>query len=80
MDVEGNPLSVIFWTSLIRKESTEFTYVDFIDCFVHPLINMLTNSVQPRISDEIKKVLQLSEQNRTRYWYLYQNNTTKNQL
>ena len=52
LDVEGNPLSVIFWTSLIRKESIEITYVDFIDCFVHPLINMLTNSVQPRISNE----------------------------
>ena len=56
-DVEGNPLSIIFWTYLFRKESNEFTYVDFTNDFIHPLINMLTNSVQPRISDEIKKFL-----------------------
>ena len=49
--------------------------MDFVDCFVHPLLNMLTNSVQPRISDEIKKVLQPSEQSRTGDWYLYQNHT-----
>ena len=45
LDVEGNPLSFIFWTSLIRKESTEFNYVDFTHSFIHPLINMLTNKV-----------------------------------
>ena len=57
LDVEWNPLSVIFWTSLIIKESIEFSYLDFTDAFVHPLINMLTNKVQPIISDEIKKIL-----------------------
>ena len=61
MDVEGHEHSIIFWTSLIRKEPTEFTYADFTDYFIHPLINLLQNSVPPRLSDEIKKVLQLSE-------------------
>ena len=60
LDIEVNPMSIIFWTSIIIKESIEFTYADFTDCFIHPLINMFTNSVQPRISDEIKKFLQLS--------------------
>ena len=31
--------------------------------------------MQPRISDEIKRVLQLSEQIRAGDWYLYQNHT-----
>ena len=61
MDVEGDAQSIIFWTSLIRKESTEFTYTDFKDCFIHPLVNLVKNSVQPRISDEVKQVLQLLE-------------------
>ena len=74
-DIEENPLSVIFWTSLIRKESTKFNRAEFTDHFVHPLINMLTNTVQPRISDEIKKILQLSEQTRTGDWYLYEKHT-----
>ena len=25
MDLEGKPLSIIFWTSLLRKEGNEFT-------------------------------------------------------
>ena len=61
LDIEGNPLSVIFWTSLIKKESTEFTYAEFSDLFIHPLIKMLTNIEEPRINDEMKKILQLSE-------------------
>ena len=57
LDVEGNPQSVIFWTSLIRKDTTEFTYIDFIDSFIHPIVNMLNSSSQPRISDDNKNVL-----------------------
>ena len=75
LDVEGNPQSVIFWTSFIRTDSNEFTYTNFTDSFIHPIVNLLNNNVQPRISNEIKKVLQLSEHNRTVDWYLYQNHT-----
>ena len=57
LDVEGNPLLVIFWTPLIRNYSVEFTYTDFVDSFIYPIINMLNNNIQPRVSDEIKKVL-----------------------
>ena len=32
LEIEGNPQSVVFWTSLIRKDSTKFSYKDFI-CF-----------------------------------------------
>ena len=75
LDIEGNPLSVIFWTSLIRKESTEFTYAEFSDSFIHPLIKILTNTEKPRISDQIKKILQLSKQTKTGDWYLYEKHT-----
>lgn len=73
LDVEGNPQLVIFWTPLIRKYSSQSTYIDFIDSFIHPMVNLLNSSRQPRISEEIKKVLQFSEHNRTGDWYLYQN-------
>ena len=75
LDVEGNPQSVIFWTSLLRKDSTQFTYTDFIESFIHAMVNMLNNNIQPIISEEIKRVLQLSEHSRTGDWYLYQNHT-----
>ena len=71
LDVEGNPQSVIFWTSLIRKDSMKFTYTNFIDLFIYPIVNMLNNIIQPRVGDEIKKVLQLSEHSTTGDWYLY---------
>ena len=73
--MEGNPQSVIFWASLIRKQSNELTYSKFTDYFIHPLVNLLNNSVHLRISNEIKKVLKLSKKSRTSDWYLYQNHT-----
>lgn len=33
--------AVTQWTSLIRKNSTEFTFLDFIDCFIHPVAQLL---------------------------------------
>ena len=61
LDTKDNPRSVIYWRPLIKKYSTIFSYKDFIDSFVHPIISMLTNSYQPRISQEIKRVLQLEK-------------------
>lgn len=39
LDIEGNPQLVVFRTSLVRKDSIEFTYKDFIDSFIHPVSN-----------------------------------------
>ena len=75
LDTKGNPRSVIFWTPLIQKYSTIFSYKEFIDSFFHPVVNMLSSSNQPRISDKIKKVLQLSKHSRIGDQYLYQNHT-----
>lgn len=66
---------VIDWAPLVQRYNTTFTYKEFIDCFVHPFMNMLTSSTQPRISTEIKRVLQLAKNNRVGDWYLYRNHT-----
>lgn len=55
------------------KEKEEFTYKQFIELFIHPTINLMSNTPVPRISDEIVKVLQLVDQAITGDWYLYQN-------
>ena len=57
LDVEGNPHSVIFWTPLIRKDFTQSTFTEFIDPYIHPIVNLLKRSMQPRIGEDIKKVL-----------------------
>ena len=41
--------------------------------FVHPTLSLLINTLEPRILEEIRKILQLSNQVRTGDWYLYQN-------
>jgi len=50
LDTKGNPRLVIYWTPLIQEYSTIFSYKEFIDSFVHRVVNMFTNSYQPRIS------------------------------
>ena len=57
LDIEGNLLSVIFWTYFLRKESTEFTYSEFSDLFLYPVITMLKKTKQPRINEEMKNIL-----------------------
>lgn len=75
LDTKGKKRSVIYWKPLIHKFSTSFTYKDFIDSFVYPTMNMLTSKTQPRISPNIKRVLQLAKNSKVGYWYLYQNDT-----
>jgi len=71
LDTKGHPRSLIFWTPLIQKYSSVFSYKEFIDSFVHPVVNMLTSRNQCRISDEIKRVLEFSKNSRIGDWYLY---------
>lgn len=76
LDTRGNPRSVIFWTSLFhRSYSSPYPYTYFIDQFVHPVIAMFIGSPPPRISADIKRVLQLSKKYKVGDWYLYQNHT-----
>ena len=44
LDIEGKPLSVVIWTSILRKEGTKFGYSDFAELFVHPLTTILTKA------------------------------------
>jgi hypothetical protein len=75
LNKEGSPQSVTSWTSLVRKNSTEYNFKDFIDQFIHPVVCLLNNNTEPRVSEEIQKVLHLSDQAKTGDWYLYQNYT-----
>ena len=75
LDTRGNPISVVFWTSLIHLNDSQYYYIDFIDLFVHPVATMMLGSPPPRISAYMRRVLQLSKQYRVGDWYLYQNHT-----
>ena len=75
LDTKCQPMSVIFWTPLFHKYSSPYTYTNFIDLFVHPIMTMLTGSSPPRISQDIKRFLQLSKQIKVGDWYFYQNCT-----
>ena len=55
------------------KEQEEYNYKYFIELIVHPAMNMLSNTIEPRISEHIKRTMQLSDQAKTWDWYLYQN-------
>ena len=57
MDVEGNPLSIIFWTSLLRKESNDSNYSEFSELFLNPAMSILNKSEKPMINEEMKIIL-----------------------
>ena len=50
LDTKDQPRSVIFWTPLIHKYQSPYSYSDFIDLFVHPIMTMFIGSPPPRIS------------------------------
>jgi hypothetical protein len=75
MDKEGKPQAVTLWTSLLRRNSTEFTFKQFIELFYHPVVGMLSGRPEPRINEEIQRVLHLSDLAKTGDWFLYQNHT-----
>jgi hypothetical protein len=75
MDKEGKPQVVTLWTSLLRRSSTEFTFKKFIELFYHPVVGMLSGRPEPRINEEIQRVLHLLDLTKPRDWFLYQDNT-----
>ena len=75
LDTKGQPRSVIFWTPLIHQYSSPYSYNEFIDSFVHPVMTMLSGTPPPRMSPEIRRVLHLNINHQVGDWYLYQNHT-----
>jgi hypothetical protein len=73
MDQDGKPQPVTSWTSLLRRNSTEFNFKQFIEQFYHPVVSMLSGRQEPRINEEIQRILHLSDLAKTGDWYLYQN-------
>lgn len=57
LDDEGNQQLVIFWTTLVMKEQKEYSYKQFIELFVNPALSLLSNNPEPRINEEIRKIL-----------------------
>jgi hypothetical protein len=75
MDADGNPQPVTVWTSLLKCNSVEYDFAAFIDQFYDPVVSMLTSVPEPRVNDEVRRVLHLSENVETGDWYLYQNHS-----
>lgn len=65
LNEQGNPHSVIFWTSLVRTNIEEHKFKDYIDQFIHPATCLLRFDAKPRFSNEIQKILHLSEKGKT---------------
>lgn len=56
LDEQGNPHSILFWTSLERKNSKEYNFKDYIDYFIHPTTFLLSSNAEPRVIDEIQNI------------------------
>ena len=63
------------WTSLLRHNSTEFSFKHFIENFYHPEVSMLSGRPEPRVNEEIQRILHLSYLAKIGDWYLYQDHT-----
>jgi len=61
LDSKGNRRFVIFWSSIFHNYDSPYTYSEFIDLFVHPASTLLIGAPPPRISGDMKKILQLSK-------------------
>jgi hypothetical protein len=47
MDADGRPQPVTAWTSLLKHNSTEYSFQAFIDLFYHPVVSMLSGRPEP---------------------------------
>jgi hypothetical protein len=73
MDGDGRPQAVTVWTSLLKHNSIDFSFKEFIDQFYHPVVSMLGGRPKPRINDKVQRILHLSDNTKNEDWYLYQN-------
>jgi len=75
MDSQGNPHSVIHWTSLVTNNTTNFTFTDFVDQFLYASTCLFNSYAKLGIGIDIMKTLHLNESSRMGDQYLYQNYT-----
>jgi len=76
LDAKGERRSIIFWTSVFHRiVETPYTYCEFIDLFIHPASTLLIGNSLPRLSHDIRKILQLLKNYRIGDWYFYQDHT-----
>lgn len=59
--MQGEKKLVIHWTSLVMKNTKEFPLSDFVNRFLYVSFCLLNSDVVPRISSDIKIILQLCE-------------------
>ena len=59
----------------MKHNSTEYIFKAFIDLFYHPVVSMLSGRLEPRINDEVQRILHLPDNAKTGDWYLYQSHT-----
>ena len=57
MDVEGKVLSVVFWSSILRKWNREYSFTYFNHSFIAPAMYLLEKEEIPRINDETRRIL-----------------------
>jgi hypothetical protein len=54
LDQDDKPQPVTSWTSLLRKNSTDFNFKQFIEQFYHLVVSMLSGRQESRINEEIQ--------------------------
>jgi hypothetical protein len=71
MDKDGRLQAVTMWASLLRQNSTELSQQQFY----HPMVSVLSGRPEPRINEEIQRILHLLDLAKMGEWYLYQDHT-----
>lgn len=57
LNEEGEPQSIISWTTLVMKDQKDFNNKTFAEMFFHPTMSLLGGTTEPRISEEIKRIM-----------------------
>jgi hypothetical protein len=60
---------------LLKHNSIDFSFKEFIDQFYHPVVSMLSGRHEPRINDEVQRILHFSDNTKMSDWYFYQDYT-----
>jgi hypothetical protein len=71
MEKDEKPQAVTLWTSMLKRNSTEFSFKQYIDFFYHLVAGLLSGIPKLRINKDIQRVPHLSDLAKTRYWFLY---------